>query len=61
MTDDIKKRYEFETKNGSKVEIEIKAKIKEMSIGDTEGILHETAICTHNFYLSLGRKIAGEG
>lgn len=53
------KKYEFQAKNGSKVEIEIEAKIEEMSKDDLEEILHETAMHTHNFYLSLGRKIAG--
>lgn len=53
------KKYEFQTKNGSKVEIEIEAKIEEVSKNDLEDILRETAMYTHNFYLSLGRKIAG--
>ena len=54
-----KSKYEFQTEKGSKVELEIEAKIKEMDSADLEGILHKVASCTHNFYLSLGRKISG--
>lgn len=53
-----KKKYEFQSDGGSKVEIEIEAKIKDMDKKDLEYILHETAKCTRNFYLGLGRKIA---
>ena len=53
-----KRKYEFQTEKGSKVELEIEAKIKEMDSTDLEEILHEVAGRTHNFYLSLGRKIS---
>lgn len=52
-----KKKYEFQADKGSKVEIEIEAKIKDMDKADLKEILHEVAAYTHNFYLSLGRKI----
>ena len=55
-----KKNYEFQTGKGSKGEIEIEAKIKDIDRIDLEEVLHEVAICTHNFYLSLGRKIVDD-
>lgn len=54
------RKYEFEAGEGSKVEVKIEAKIKELNKADREEILHEFASCTHNFYLGLGRKIADE-
>ncbi|RKJ18387.1 hypothetical protein D7X48_18070 [bacterium D16-50] len=53
-----KKKYEFRVAGGSVAEIEIEAKIKDVSKNDLEDILHEVATCTHNFYLSLDREIA---
>lgn len=55
-----KKKYEFQTDRGSKAEITIEAKVEDVGRNDVENILHEAAICTHNFYLSLGRKITGK-
>lgn len=52
-----KKEYEFQAGGGSKVRLEIEAKIREVNKEDIEDILHEVAICTHNFYLGLGKKI----
>lgn len=54
------KDYEFTTKNGSTVKVKIEAETKNLCKGDLEEILHEYAACTHNFYLSLGRKITGD-
>lgn len=53
-----KKEYEFQTDGGAKTKLEIEAKIKDVNKTDLENILHEVASCTHNFYLSLGRKIS---
>ncbi|MEY8396150.1 hypothetical protein AALB64_15270 [Lachnospiraceae bacterium 45-P1] len=55
-----KKEYEFQTRGGSKIKLEIEAKIKDVNKTDLEDILHEVARCTHNFYLSLGRKISSD-
>lgn len=52
------KIYELEARKGSKVEVRIEAKIKDLQKEDLEEILHEYAMYTHNFYLSLGQKIA---
>ncbi len=52
--------YVFQVGKGSKVEVKIEAKIKDLNKSDLEEILHEYASCTHNFYLSLGRKIVGD-
>lgn len=52
------KEYEFETEKGSKVKVKVEAKIEELSKEDLEEILHEFAIRSRNFYLSLGREIA---
>lgn len=54
-----KKSYEFETDKGSKVEVKIEAKIKELRDSDVEDILEEYRICANNFFLSLGKKIVG--
>lgn len=51
-------KYEYQSHNGSKVKVKIEAEIKELHKEDLEEILHEFAIRTRNFYLSLGRKIA---
>lgn len=51
--------YEFKTEKGSKVKVKIQAKIEDLCKEDLEEILHEYAACTHNFYLKLGKKIAG--
>lgn len=53
------KTYEFQTKKNSKVEVKIEAKIDDLHKEDLEEILHEYAVRSHNFYLSLGKKIAG--
>lgn len=53
-----RKNYKFHTEQGTEVEITVEAKIKDVNKRDLENILHEVARCTHNFYLSLGRKIA---
>ena len=55
-----KKKYKFQAGRGSKVQLEIEAKIQEVKKEDMEDILHEVASCTHNFYLDLGKKIASE-
>lgn len=52
-------KYEFQAEKGSKVEVKIEVEIKDLCKEDWEEILHEYASCTHNFYLSLSRKIAG--
>lgn len=54
------KLYEFQAEKGSKVEVKIETKIKDLCKSDLEGILHEYARCTHNFYLSLGKTLAGQ-
>lgn len=55
------KIYELQTKHGSTVNVKIEAKIKDLRKEDLEEILHEYAMYTHNFYLSLGKKIADIG
>ena len=55
-----KQKYEFQTEQGSMVEVKIEARIKRVNRTDLEEILHEFASCTHNFYLSLGRKISND-
>lgn len=55
-----KKKYKFQADRGSKVQLEIEAKIQEVNKEDMKDILHEVASCTHNFYLDLGKKIASE-
>lgn len=37
-----------------------KEEVENLCKGDLGEILHEYATCTHNFYLSLGRKITGD-
>ena len=56
------RKYEFQTERGAKVEVKIEAKIKDLHEGqeELEEILHRFAASTHNFYLDLGRKIAGQ-
>ena len=51
---------EFQTENGSKVEVKIETKIKDLKKEDLEEILHKFAACSNQFYLSLGKKIAGK-
>lgn len=51
------KEYVIEVKSGSKVYITIKVKIENLHNTDLEEILHEYAVCTHNFYLDLANKI----
>lgn len=53
------KSYEFQVEKGSKVEVKIETKIEDLCKSDLEDILHEYARCTRNFYLSLGKMIAG--
>ncbi len=55
-----KQKYEFQTEQGSMVEVKIEARIKRVDRTDLEEILREFASCTHNFYLSLGRKISND-
>ena len=52
------KKYEFQLEKGTSAEVKIEAKIKSLNKADLEEILHELAICTHNFYLSLGKEIS---
>ncbi len=52
--------YEFQTENGSKGEVKIETKITDLKKENLEEILHEFAVCSRQFYLSLGRKIAGK-
>lgn len=52
------KSYEFQTENGSKVEVKIEAKVKDLNRADLKETLHRYAAYTRNFYLSLGNKIA---
>lgn len=54
------KTYEYQAKNGSKVEVKIETKIRDLCKEDLEEILHEYASCTHNSYLSLAKKIASD-
>lgn len=54
------KDYKFTTKNGSTVKVKIEAEVENLCKGDLGEILNEYATCTHNFYLSLGRKITGD-
>ena len=51
--------YQFQTEKGSKVAVKIETKIEDLCKEDLEEILHEYVIRTRNFYLSLGKKIAG--
>ena len=51
-------KYEFQLEKGTSVEVKIEAKIKRLNKANLEEILHEFAICTHNFYLSLGKEIS---
>ena len=53
----FKRKYEFQVGGGSKVKLVIEAEIQDMNKNDLEDIIHETAICTHNFYLGLGKEI----
>lgn len=55
------KTYELQAKNGSKVNVKIEAKIENLRKEDFEEILHEYAMYTHNFYLSLGKTLTDLG
>ncbi len=54
------KIYEYQAKNGSKVEVKIETKIRDLHKEDLKEILHEYASCTHNSYLSLAKKIVND-
>ena len=55
-----RKTYKFQMGNGTKSEVEIETKIEDLDKADLEEILHEFATCTHNFYLSLGKRITDD-
>ncbi|MBS5632051.1 MAG: hypothetical protein KHX45_24765 [Clostridiales bacterium] len=55
--DMFRKKYDFAAKNGSEVKIEIAVEIENLDCNDMQEILHEYALRTRNFYLSMGNEI----
>lgn len=56
---EYKRTYEYNTEKGAKVKINIGAKIENPRKEDVKEILREFAMRSRDFYLGLGKKIAG--
>lgn len=52
------KTYEFSAEHGTKASVTIKADIAGLRQADLEEILHNYAMYSHSFYLSLGKAIS---
>lgn len=53
----FKKKYQYESPNGSNTEITMTANIKNLNKDDLQNIVHEFASSSHNFYIRLGNEI----
>ena len=51
------KTYAFSAEHGSTISVTIKADVAELHKADLEEILHNYAMYSHSFYISLGLEI----